>query len=193
MTMKLSDPSLIQSALDNGIYTAAVLRPDKARSCFQMMRSMQFEFHTLEEVEKLSSYLANFFPEPDRVLRGIAELMINAIEHGNLEIGYDSKAELCRRGLWQSEIEQRLSSANYSDRIAEVALTRKDGGIYIVISDQGRGFDWKSHLKINPARATETHGRGIAMANSISFDKLTYNDAGNKAVAYVADTSHFDW
>jgi hypothetical protein len=48
-------------------------------------------------------------------------------------------------------------------------------------------------MKIDPARAGEIHGRGIAMANSISFDKLTYNEKGNKAVAFVADQSSLNW
>lgn len=192
MVMKLSDPALMPSAVEN-LGISQDRHTVSGRSCFQMMKSQQFAFRTLDEAERLATYLANFFPEPERVVRGIAELMINAIEHGNLEIGGEEKAELCRRGLWQSEIHQRLNSPGYADREAEAALTRKDGGIYIVITDHGSGFDWQSHLKINPTRATQSHGRGIAMANAVSFDKLTYNDIGNKAVAYVADTSQLEW
>lgn len=164
-----------------------------AQRGFDMMTTATFQFKTLEDAENLAVFLANGFPEPERVVGGLAELMVNAVEHGNLGIGYEAKAQLCQQGNWRKEIDQRLSNPNYNDRIAEVSLTRKDGGIYIVVTDQGDGFDWKNYLKINPSRAGDAHGRGIAMAHSISFDKLTYNDKGNKAVAYVADTSMLNW
>lgn len=92
-----------------------------------------------------------------------------------------------------SEIRHRLDDPIYKDRHAEVSLARKDGGIYIVVSDKGEGFDWKNFIKIDPARAGVVHGRGIAMANSVSFDKLTYNEKGNKAVAFVASASALNW
>lgn len=193
MSMKLSDPVLLKSITENPGYQVGKTLAAGQRTTFHMMRSVQFELRTIEEAEALAQYLANFFPEPERVVQGIAELMINAIEHGNLEIDSAAKAEFCRRGIWQREIQQRLASPNYADRKVDVVLSRKNGGIYIIVTDEGKGFDWKSYLKINPARATETHGRGIAMANSINFDKLTYNEIGNKAVAYVADTSQFEW
>ncbi|MDB5491403.1 MAG: two-component response regulator [Micavibrio sp.] len=157
------------------------------------MVSATFQFRTMEEAHTLSLYLANCFPEPERVVNGLTELMFNAIEHGNLGIGYQMKAELSQQNLLATEVAQRLQSPVLGERVAEVTMARKDGGIYIVITDQGEGFDWKDHIKINPSRAGKTSGRGIAMANSISFDKLTYNEKGNTAVAFVAESSDFSW
>ena len=159
----------------------------------RLMQSAQFQFRTLQEAQALGFYLANCFPEPERVVNGITELMYNAIEHGNLGIGYEMKAKLSQQGNFETEIQQRLQTPGLGERIAEVAVTRQDGGIYLVVTDQGEGFDWKNFLKINPSRADQMHGRGIAMANSISFDKLTYNDKGNKAVAFVEERSGFEW
>ena len=48
-------------------------------------------FHSLAEAEDLSCFIANFFPEPTKILLGIAALLINAVEHGNLQISYDEK------------------------------------------------------------------------------------------------------
>lgn len=158
-----------------------------------MIMSATYQFRTMEDAHTLSLYLANAFPEPERVVNGLTELMFNAVEHGNLGIGYQMKAELSQQNMLATEVAQRLQSPVLGERVAEVTMTRKDGGIYIVISDQGEGFDWKEHLKINPSRAGKASGRGIAMANSISFDKLTYNDKGNTAVAFVAERSGFEW
>ncbi len=157
------------------------------------MVSATYQFRTMEDAHSLSLYLANCFPEPERVVNGLTELMFNAVEHGNLGIGYEMKAQLSKQNMLAIEVEQRLQSPVLGERVAEVVVTRKDGGIYVVITDQGDGFDWKDHLKINPSRAGKTSGRGIAMANSISFDKLTYNDKGNTAVAFVAERSGFEW
>lgn len=162
-------------------------------SALNLLQSAQFQFRTMQEAHTLSLYLAQCFPEPERVVNGITELMFNAIEHGNLSIGYEMKAELSAQGHLETEIQQRLQTPGLGERVAEVAITRKDGGVYIVISDQGEGFDWQNFMKIDPSRAGQHHGRGIAMANSISFDKLTYNEKGNKAVAFVAEHSGFEW
>ncbi|HEY8189209.1 MAG TPA: response regulator, partial [Micavibrio sp.] len=137
--MKLSDPVLMKSVLETTA-PPQMENYQKHVSSFQMMKSLQFEFRTIDEAERLASFLANFFPEPERVIQGLAELMFNAIEHGNLGIGYETKVDLCRRGNWHNEIQQRLESPGYYDRVAEVALSRKDGGIYVVITDQGEGF-----------------------------------------------------
>lgn len=159
----------------------------------RLMQNAQFFFRTLSDAENIAILAANCFPEPDRAVNGLAELMFNAIEHGNLGIGYDMKSELCQMGSWRHEIDKRLDHPQYRDRVAELTLARKDGGLYVVITDQGAGFDWKSFLKIDPARAGIRSGRGIAMASSVSFDKLSYNEQGNKVIAYVADTSALNW
>lgn len=160
---------------------------------FDMMRSGRFEFRTPEEAEQLARFLAHFFSEPHNIVTGLAELMFNAIEHGNLEIGFDLKREFLQSGRWQAEIHNRLQNPRYGKRKAEVTLTHKDGGTYIVISDEGSGFDWKQHMKIDPSRADQPHGRGIAHAASVCFDKLSYNESGNKAVAFVKDGGTLAW
>ncbi len=197
--MKLGDPNLLNAALDPTLSPQSNInypppgRLARQQSGLKLMQSAQFTFRTLEEAESLSVLLANCFPEPDRVINGLAELMINAVEHGNLGIGFEMKASLCEQGNWRTEINERLEHPAFKERSVDVTLARKDGGVYIVIADQGEGFDWQSFLKVDPAKAGIQSGRGIAMAGSVSFDKLTYNDKGNKAVAYVADSSALNW
>ena len=59
------------------------------------------------DVEKLVPLLAGLFPHPGRAVTGIAELMLNAIEHGNLEIGHELKADWIARGIYHSELARR--------------------------------------------------------------------------------------
>jgi anti-sigma regulatory factor (Ser/Thr protein kinase) len=64
-----------------------------------------------------------------------------------------------------------------------VHFTKSASDCFLRIEDEGDGFNWREYLQVDTARATHNHGRGIAMANMISFDELRYNDRGNQVTA----------
>ncbi len=163
------------------------------KSSFNLIQTCKFNFRTLEEAESLSAFMAHCFPDPQRVLPGLAELMINAIEHGTYDIGYERKSALIESGTLRAEIQRRQTLPEYHDRFAEAVITHKDNGVYVVITDQGPGFNWRQYMSIEPSRAKDNHGRGIAQANAISFDKLTYNEQGNQAIAFVNKEKQIEW
>lgn len=165
----------------------------RQRVSFNLIETCKFYFRTIEEAECLAAFSANCFPDPERVLQGMAELLINAVEHGNLEIGYEYKTQLIEDGIWRAEIERRLSLDEYKDRYVEVTIARRSDGVYAVITDQGSGFNWQRYMSIDPSRAGDNHGRGIAQANALSFDKLTYNADGNQAVAFSGRQKNLEW
>lgn len=188
--MKPCDPRILQSLLNAAVRErtekiASGLISSRQLHAMTLIDTASFEFRSLKDAESLAAFLSHLFPEPERVVTGLAELMINAVEHGNLEIGYEEKARLLAEGVWREEIEKRLDAMPYRSRRATAAVTRKDNGIYVVVSDQGKGFQWQNYLRLEPERAGAAHGRGIAHAHLLCFDKLTYNKEGNKAVAYV--------
>lgn len=163
------------------------------RTSFDLIQTCKFRFRTLTEAECLAAFTAHCFPDPERVLPGLAELLVNAVEHGNLEIGYERKSQLLDNGTWMAEIERRLQIDPHLNRTVELIITRKEDGFYAIITDQGRGFNWKRYMTIEPARAGDNHGRGIAQANAVSFDKLTYNEQGNQAIAFVGGSPQLEW
>lgn len=165
----------------------------KHRTSFNLIQSCKFKLSTLDEAECLAAFMAHCFPEPERVLQGLAELLINAVEHGIYKIGYQRKSELISMGTWRSEIERRQKMDEYKDMFVEAVFSRKENGTYVVISDPGPGFDWQRYMKIDPARSGDAHGRGIAQANAISFDKLTFNETGNQAIAFVDKNISLRW
>lgn len=165
----------------------------KHRLSFNLIHTCKFHFKTVAEAECLAGFMAHCFPDPERVLPGLAELLINAIEHGNFEIGYNYKTELLEANRWQDEILLRQDMEPYSRRIAEAVITQKEDGTYLVITDEGPGFDWHRYMTIDPSRAGDTHGRGIAQAKAISFDKLTYNEKGNQVIALVNKARQLEW
>lgn len=165
----------------------------KHRTSFNLIESCKFRFRTLADAESLAAFIANCFPEPERVLPGVAELLINAIEHGNLGLGYERKTTLIDSGTWRGEIERMQNLPQNEDKYAYATISHKDGGTYIVVEDQGAGFEWRDYLRIDPARAGDNHGRGIAQANTVSFDKLGYNEVGNRVIAFVGRDKDLDW
>ncbi|HRQ59926.1 MAG TPA: response regulator [Alphaproteobacteria bacterium] len=163
------------------------------KASFGLIDTCRFRFRTLDEAESLSAFMANCFAEPSRVLPGLGELLINAVEHGNLGIGYQHKSELVDSGTWRAEIRRLESAPENQNKFVDATIAHKEDGMYVVITDQGEGFEWKKFLQIDPARAGDNHGRGIAQARAISFDKLTYNPAGNQVVAFVGKERRLEW
>ena len=165
----------------------------KHKASFELIDTCKFCFRTLSEAERLAAFVANCFPDPTRVVSGLGEILVNAVEHGTLGIGYDRKGELVEAGIWRAEIERMQGLAEHAGKSVTATVAHKPDGVYFVVEDQGAGFDWRRFLQIDPARAGDNHGRGIAQANAQSFDRLTYNEAGNKAVAFVGLTKQLEW
>ena len=159
-----------------------VKRQGNVLSCLAEAR---FIFRTPQEARDLATLLANTAPDPGRIVLGLSELMLNAIEHGNLDIGYDRKTALIENGSLEQEIERRLNSAEFSNRHAEVRVRRSDGELSFRIRDQGAGFNWQGYLEMSPERAFDTHGRGIAMARMLSFERVEYAGQGNEVEAVI--------
>ncbi len=60
-----------------------------------------------------------------------------------------------------------------------------DDEVRFLITDEGKGFDWKLYMEVDPNRVFDTHGRGIAMAAKISFDSIQYKNCGNEVLAII--------
>jgi anti-sigma regulatory factor (Ser/Thr protein kinase) len=134
----------------------------------------------------LAVFIANCCPDPEMVGTGLLELLVNAVEHGNLGITYEQKAMLINENRWQEEIEHRLADRAYGNKFGELAFECSGRAIQIRIKDAGTGFDWTDYLEISPQRVTHAHGRGIATAKALSFSSLTYVGCGNEVVCTVA-------
>lgn len=165
----------------------------KHKTSFHLIETAKFKFQTLAQAESLAAFIANCFPDPQRALPGLGELLINAVEHGNLGIGYERKTQLVQDGTWRAEVNRLQSLPQHAHKFAAATIAHKHDGTYVIVDDQGDGFDWKKFMQIDPARAGDNHGRGIAQANIMSFDRLTYNEAGNQAVAFSGQKTQLEW
>ena len=93
---------------------------------------------------------------------------------------------LVRNGIWQEEIERRLEAPDNRNGFVELEFGVTASRVQIRIWDQGPGFDWVPYLDLDPSRAFDPHGRGIAMARLSSFDDLEYVNPGNQVIATVS-------
>ena len=145
----------------------------------------RFSFRTLTEARLLAAKLGQFCPDAMQTEIGLTELMINAVEHGNLGISYDEKTQLLTAGCWEDEIAARLALPENAAKEVTVSMTRASKEIRFLIRDQGQGFDCQNYLNIDPTRVLHIHGRGIAWANILSFDRLEYRGNGNEVLGVV--------
>lgn len=151
---------------------------EKASDALIYMKNSDFEIQTLDDARVLTPFLARLFPDPENASVGIIELLINAIEHGNLEIGYDCKSELLEQNNWLNETSRRLAMPAYAERKVRVHLERCPDRLTLTIRDEGKGFDWHEFDTLSEDRLFDLHGRGIALARN-AFDGLTYSSPGN--------------
>lgn len=160
-----------------------IVHRQESGSC--LLRRGEFEYRTLQQARNLALTLANASGVAERTINGYSELLVNAVEHGNLGIGYDTKSALLSEGRWAEEIERRLALPEYASRRVEVLAEKTAQAFVVTITDQGKGFDWSGYLDFQPARAFDLHGRGIAMSRNFSFDSIEYRGNGNTVVATV--------
>lgn len=155
------------------------------RDGFRMIENCRFRLSTLDEAESLAVFLASAYPDPHRAVVGLLELLVNAIEHGNVGVGYAAKTTLVGNGTWREEVMRRTKLPEHAEKAVEVMLQTTPQSVLVQITDQGNGFDWQRYLAMDPARATDNHGRGIAQANLHCFDALRYNEKGNQVLAVM--------
>ncbi|MDE2440776.1 MAG: response regulator [Betaproteobacteria bacterium] len=178
--------SIVRAALeDRRARSQLCSRAARLEEAQALIRSVEYRFVTLEDIGSLVPVLAGMCPIPDVVAPGLSDLMVNAVEHGNLGVTYQEKSLLKWEGDWEAEIKRRLALPQFEGRFATVRVERVTDSLVFTIADQGAGFEWTKFLSFDPDRAFDPNGRGIAMARMMSFASLEYQGKGNVVVAQV--------
>jgi len=173
------------------VYADSRMRADVATQVARQVDTLklvsraEFHFATLDEANKIVGMLAAMCPDPESAALGLTELLVNAVEHGNLGIDYQQKTRLRREDRWEQEVAHRQRLPELRNRRASIIVQRRPDEVEFRIADQGEGFDWRKYLQLDPTRAFDPNGRGIAMARLLSFSRLEYLGCGNVVVAAV--------
>ncbi|MBI4756847.1 MAG: response regulator [Betaproteobacteria bacterium] len=178
--------AIVRSALEHWQRLRDVERQrDSDAEALALMEDGRFRFRTLRQARSLAHLAARLCPNGDAAVMGLTELLVNAVEHGNLGVTYAEKKRLREDNTWDEEIARRLDSPQYRERLAEIAVRREGGHLVFTIADQGAGFDWQGYLDFDPGRAFDPNGRGIALARQLSFSSVEYLGRGNVVRACI--------
>jgi len=176
--------AVVRSAIDGVERRRELARQiEEYRGMIGLVVEARFAFRTLREAHSVAAAVATMACDPTAVGLALVELLINAVEHGNLGITFQDKSRLLAAERWAAEIEARLALAENAGKCMEVHVKREPGTVRVRIRDQGRGFDWRRYLDLDEARATNRNGRGIVLARQLAFGDLQYNDTGNELTA----------
>jgi CheY-like chemotaxis protein len=111
----------------------------------------------------------------------LIEMIINAIEHGNLEISYQEKSAALQVGSYVDFIARRQEDPRYKKRLVRIKYRINPCIASYTITDDGGGFDHSSFMKNEISDTNinlKPHGRGLYMSRKI-FDDVIYNEKGN--------------
>lgn len=113
-----------------------------------------------------------------------SELLINAIEHGNLGITFNDKLARMEMDDYFDYVSQKINEINNKNKKVKVEFLINDEKFMLKITDQGKGFDHKNYMNKSDESSNESflqHGRGISLAKHI-FDEIKYNEKGNQVL-----------
>ncbi|HNW28331.1 MAG TPA: 7TM diverse intracellular signaling domain-containing protein [Spirochaetota bacterium] len=116
------------------------------------------------------------------VKTGLLEIIINSIEHGNLDIQFNEKSGTGAGHEYLQFVRERRKDSLYSEKRVKIEYSLTPAMVAYRITDEGKGFDHRSYMAMtadNVNRDLLTHGRGLIIARK-SFDVMTFNEKGNQ-------------
>lgn len=157
-----------------------------ARHCLRDSRlyslSNSFSLADLLNYSVTAGFDTRLSDEEQMLMRlGLREVMINAIEHGNLAISFEEKTRATTAGTLQNLIQERLADPVYASRKLHLKVDADENRVEFVVRDEGKGFNHKDMM----ARAADQknsewlHGRGLLFALNC-FDQVSFNESGNE-------------
>ncbi|MDZ4726881.1 MAG: ATP-binding protein [Leptospira sp.] len=111
----------------------------------------------------------------------LREMIINAIEHGNLNISYDEKTKMKESGKYLQFLRNRQIDSDFHEKKVIIDYTLTPEAVTYLITDEGKGFDHINMIKLagESIEKNISHGRGIFMTLN-TFDIVRYNQTGNE-------------
>ncbi len=153
------------------------------REALSQVRELVLSVRGVAQAKAAVELIAELCPQPARQALGLSELLMNAVEHGSLEIDAQDKANLLAEGTFQHELRRRVRDPRFAEREVTVRVRRFHDHVEITCEDQGPGFDWRAAAKRDLDGITGLSGRGIALAKAVAFDSVEFHGRGNIVVA----------
>ncbi|MCE1229628.1 MAG: response regulator [Firmicutes bacterium] len=116
----------------------------------------------------------------DVIAMAYHEALVNALEHGNLEMDSSLKGDLLgEEDAYSSLRAERLADSRYGQRAIDVFLELSPDRCQVVIRDEGPGFDVRNLARLSDDIVADPSGRGLRLIRLV-MDEVTYNAQGNE-------------
>jgi CheY-like chemotaxis protein len=110
-----------------------------------------------------------------RVSTALQESLMNAVEHGNLEINSELRED---GGAAYAELgKSRRQEEPYASRRVQVSARLNRERLTLIVRDGGNGFDPNSLP--DPANVQKVSGRGLMLIRTF-MDEVSFNEAANE-------------
>ncbi len=112
----------------------------------------------------------------------LREIIINAVEHGNLGITFDEKSKAVTNSTYLDFLTERQKDPERMKKKIEIEYSVSPEKVVYKVKDEGKGFNHRKvmeEISDNVNRMLLGHGRGITMAKN-TFDEIEFNDKGNQ-------------
>ncbi|RMH83806.1 MAG: response regulator, partial [Calditrichaeota bacterium] len=143
---------------------------------FTQAMSINWEVPTRELNEAvMADYLARFLvnsgfcdqEEYHQYYMAFIETLINAIEHGNLELPSSIKGDDFQKlGEFDRLRQERMKDPHYGNRLVKISFLFNPERFSLTIADEGPGFDWRRYVGESNQfyqGSTEAYGRGFLL------------------------------
>jgi DNA-binding response OmpR family regulator len=108
---------------------------------------------------------------------GIGEMILNAVEHGNLGISTTEKETALAAGEFPGLVASRLAMPENAGKRVWIESQLAGGEFRVSVRDEGAGFDWRALAAADPGASLA--GRGVLLAR-FHFDEVRWNERGNE-------------
>lgn len=166
---------------------------EKRKQIFSFTDAMSVKFdvptHRLDAsmvAEYLASFLLNagFCNEEEfhQFYVAFTESLINAVEHGNLELSSSIKeGDFEKIRMFEELRASRLKDPYYANRKVLITFLYNQDCFSLTITDQGSGFDWHAYVTDKNQfyhTTAKPYGRGFMLIHYI-VDEVYFNEMGN--------------
>ncbi len=173
-------------------YRRSSLKREKIFEYAQSMR-INLDFPTAElDAGVVADYLARFLlnagfcskPMFHQFHVAFMETILNAVEHGNLELPSsikDKDYDFAKVGEFEELRSKRLQDPHYGQRMIRIGFQYSPKMFSLNITDEGPGFDWHKYVSENnqfDGINTAPYGRGFMLILHI-IDEVYFNESGN--------------
>ena len=116
------------------------------------------------------------------LVNALSELLMNAYEHGSLNITYQQKNRLLKAGNYEEYLMEAEKAVNKKIQVTlETFRERENTFLCLKVTDEGDGFD-TAIIKETVQDLELLHYRGIKIVRGL-VDEIYYNEKGNEVIA----------